>query len=139
MKYHEIDAQDQELIEAATGVIRRNYREGRHSVGAAVRGASGRIYTGVNVESCGYGPCAEPVAIGAAISNGERELLSIVAVAGWDEGYHLLSPCGNCRQLLVDYAPRAMVILERRGSPVKTVAANLLPVAYSYFDDDYDD
>ena len=139
MKYHEIDAQDQELIEAATGVIRRNYREGRHSVGAAVRGASGRIYTGVNVESCGYGPCAEPVAIGAAISNGEREFLSIVAVAARDEGYRLLSPCGNCRQLLVDYAPQAVVILERRGAPAKTAAADLLPAAYSYFDDDYDD
>jgi cytidine deaminase len=104
-----------------------------------VRGASGRIYTGVNVESCGYGPCAEPVAIGAAISNGERELLSIVAVAAWDEGHRLLSPCGNCRQLLVDYAPQAVVILERRGASVKTAAADLLPAAYSYFDDDYDD
>jgi cytidine deaminase len=136
VKYEEIDSQDQELIEAATDVIRRNYRKGRHSVGAAVLGASGRIYTGVNVESCGYGPCAEPVAIGAAIGNGEREFLSIVAVASRDQGYCLLSPCGNCRQLLVDYAPQAMVILERRGTAVKTAARNLLPAAYSHFDED---
>jgi len=135
MEYLELDARDEELIEAALGVIRRNYREERHTVGAAVRCASGKIYVGVNVDSCGYGPCAEPVAIGAAVSHGEHGFLSIVAVSGKRASDPLLSPCGNCRQLLVDYAPDAMVILEHEGKPVKTSVSNLLPDAYRNFDD----
>ena len=51
-------------------------------MGAAVRCASGRVYTDVNLEACGYGPCAEPFAIGIAISCGEREIPSIVSVVG---------------------------------------------------------
>jgi len=133
METKAIEARDQELIQAAVDVIRRNYDADRHQVGAAVRCASGQIYVGVNVESCGYGPCAEPVAIGAAISAGERQIVGIVAVWGGDERYPLLSPCGNCRQMLVDYAPDAMVILEQDGRPVKAQANSLLPLAYRNF------
>ena len=85
MGTEEIDARDRELIEAATEVIRRNHREGRHSVGAAVRCASGKVYVGVDVETTAYGPCAEPVAIGAAVSHGERDFVSIVAVDGGED------------------------------------------------------
>lgn len=134
MKYVEIDANDKRLIEAAVDVIRRNYRDERHTVGAAVLCGSGRTYVGVNIDSCGYGPCAEPVAIGSAISNGEREFLSIVAVGGWDKEYPVLPPCGNCRQLLLDYAPDAMVILECDDRLVKVKARDLLPAAYINFD-----
>jgi len=131
----EIDAQDQELIEAATAIIRRNYDEARHSVGAAVRCRSGRIYTGVNIDSCGYGPCAEPIALGAAISAGEREFVSIVAVAVRPgDAYPILSPCGNCRQMLLDFAPDALVILEISGHKVKAGARELLPAAYQNFE-----
>jgi cytidine deaminase len=135
METMDIDARDRELLQAAADVIRRNYHADRHQVGAAVRCASGKIYAGVNVESCGYGPCAEPVAIGAAISAGEREIVAIVAVYGGDERYPVLSPCGNCRQMLVDYAPDAMVILEQEGRPVKARASSLLPMAYRFFEE----
>jgi cytidine deaminase len=131
MEYSPLDSQDVELIEAAADVIRRNYVDGRHSVGAALRGASGRIYTGVNIESCAYGPCAEPIALGAAISSGEREFTTIVAVIGGT--FAVLPPCGNCRQMLVDYAPDILVILERAGQRVKTAASALLPAAYKGF------
>lgn len=135
MKYVEIEAKDQRLIEAAVDVIRRNYRDERHTVGAAVLCASGRVYVGVNIDTCGYGPCAEPVAIGSAISSGEREFLSIVAVGGWDKDYPVLPPCGNCRQLLLDYAPESMVILQHDGRLVKVKARDLLPAAYINFSD----
>ena len=71
---------DNELIEAAGEVLCRNYYAERHTVAAAVRCLSGQIHTGINIESCGYGPCAEPIAIGAAFTNGERGLSAIVAV-----------------------------------------------------------
>lgn len=135
MKYIEIDKNDIQLVEAAVDVIRRNYRDERHTVGAAVLCGSGRTYVGVNIHSCGYGPCAEPIAIGSAISSGEREFLSIVAVGGWDNNHPVLPPCGNCRQLFLDYAPESMVILEYDGRLVKVKARDLLPVAYINFND----
>ena len=64
MEYITLDETDQRVINAAIDVVVQNYREGRHSVGAAVLCTSGIIYAGANIESCGYGPCAEPIAIG---------------------------------------------------------------------------
>ncbi len=133
MAVGELDARDLELIEAARDVMRRNYVEDRHTVAAAVRTASGNVYVGVDVETTGYGPCAEPVAIGAAASHGEREFASIVAVAGGDPALPVLAPCGNCRQLLADYAPDAMVILPQGEALVKAEARSLLPLAYHRF------
>lgn len=96
-----------------------------------MRCASGRIYKGINVEACGYGPCAEPIALGTAFTNGEREIISVVAVCKRGDEYPVLSPCGNCRQLLMDYAPKAMVIFVNEGKVLKTEARNLLPGAYT--------
>ncbi len=137
MGFEPIDDADRTLIEAASEVLSRNYRAGRHTVGAAVRAGSGRVYTGVNVEACGYGPCAEPIAVGAAFSHGEREILAMVAVKRRDGVCSVLSPCGNCRQLLLDYAPEAVVILDLDGQVVRARAADLLPGAYrSGFDEE---
>ncbi len=133
LKYVWIQEEDKRLIEAAVDVIRRNFRDERHTVGAAVLCGSGRTYVGVNIDTCGYGPCAEPVAIGSAISSGEREFLSIVAVGGWDKDYPVLPPCGNCRQLLLDYAPEIMVILQTDNGFVKANVRDLLPAAYAGF------
>jgi cytidine deaminase len=134
MKYAEIDQTDQDLIRAAIEVLERNYAQPRHTVGAAVLCASGKTYVGVNVESCGYGPCAEPIAIGRATSDGERQLERIVAVGGAGAPHEIVSPCGNCRQLLVDYAPDCWVIVSQEGKTVKARASDLLPHAYRHFD-----
>ena len=117
-------------IEAAGAAIRRNYdgENFHHTVGAAVRCGSGAVYTGVNVYSI-HGACAEQVAIGSAITNGERVLEAIAAVRGKD-GSELLPPCGSCRQLLADYAPECEVILPVNGVAQKVPAKDLLPFAY---------
>jgi cytidine deaminase len=128
----ELDAADRELIAAAREAVRRSFHPVRHTVGAAVRGASGRIHVGVNLESCGYGPCAEPVAVGAAVTAGEPGILAVVAVVADREGCPVLPPCGNCRQLLADYAPEAWVIVEDGGRLCKVRAAELLPFPYHF-------
>lgn len=51
----DIDAIDQNLIDAATEVLHRNFHPTRHQVGAAVLCESGNVYKGINVEACGYG------------------------------------------------------------------------------------
>lgn len=134
MEYFTLNETDERVIEAAIDVVVRNYREGRHSVGAAVLCASGSIHAGVNIETCGYGPCAEPIAIGTAISSGEREFLTIVAVEGWNPTHAPMPPCGNCRQLMIDYMPEAMIILQVEGKLVKVTAKDLLPHPSYNFD-----
>jgi cytidine deaminase len=136
VEWVEIDARDKELIQAAIDVIRKNFQDGRHTVGAAVLCTSGKIFVGVNIDTVGYGPCAEPIALGAAISSGEREFSALVAVSGWNPSYPVISPCGNCRQLLMEYAPEAYVILRHNDKLLKTKARNLLPNAFRSFGDD---
>ena len=133
MRTYELDSEDQQLIDAASTVLEQNYNAERHTVGAAVLTGSGKIYSAVNVESVGYGPCAEPIAVGCAISAGERELLRIVAVTNEQAPHSIISPCGNCRQLLSEYAPDCMVIIEFKSGLVKVRVGDLLPDAYHKF------
>lgn len=125
--FMEIDSNDEKLIEVARDVLRKRYRLVRHTVAAAVLCDSGKIYTGINIEACGYGPCAEPIAIGSAFTNGDWNMRTIVAVCKRDDRYPVLSPCGNCRQLIFDYAPDTMVIFNDNGKIMKTEVRNLLP------------
>jgi len=133
MEIYELDDLDHELIAAASTVLERNFDAERHTVGAAVLTGSGMIYSAINVESVGYGPCAEPIAVGSAISAGERELLRIVAVGNERAPHKVVSPCGNCRQLLCDYAPDCLVIVEHQSRLVKVRVRDLLPDAYQMF------
>jgi cytidine deaminase len=135
MKYLAITEKDHLLVQAAIEAVVKNFREERHTVGAAVLCGSGKIYTGVNVESCGYGPCAEPIAIGAAAGQGEKEFITLVAVGGWNAEHPVIPPCGNCRQLLWDYAPDSAVLLDKDGTLIKVGIADLLPMAYRNFYD----
>ena len=123
---------DYELLAEARIAIRPNYDEVNcnHTVGAAVRCTSGKIYIGVNVYSL-HGACAEQVAIGTAITNGEREFDTIVAVRG-KEGEEIIPPCGNCRQILHDYMPECEVILSVNGEMRKVEAQELLPFSYTF-------
>ncbi len=132
MKHLPLEPQDEELIRAAVETLLRAYHPDRHTVAAAVRAGSGRVYTGVNIEGI-HGPCAEPVAMGAAFAYGERDILAVVAVHRSEDDCDVLSPCGNCRQLILDYAPHAHVILVEDGQVIKAPAYELLPGAYHYF------
>jgi cytidine deaminase len=82
----------------------------RFTVGAAVLTASGRVFTGCNVENSSYGlsMCAERVALFKAISEGEREFVAIAVAADTDP---LTPPCGACRQVISDLAGNIDVIL----------------------------
>src|SRR5918992_5384318 len=76
-------------------------------VGAAVRGESGRIFAGANVENASYpeGTCAETGAIAAMVAAGERRIVEALVLAA---GERLCTPCGGCRQRLPrPPAPRA--------------------------------
>ncbi len=128
MDFLPLTAEDEDLIRAAEEVILRNYDFNKHHVGAALRCKSGRIYTGVHLESNGNDVCAEPVALGAAATAGEREFECIVAVEMFDrKNPRVISPCGGCRELIKFYGPEIAVLLLENGSVKKCRAGDLLP------------
>ena len=104
----------------------------RFQVGAALLTAKGVIVTGANVESASYGLtcCAERVALFKALTQGEKDFVAIAIVARALRGP---MPCGACRQLLAEYAPRAVVwvVDSARLERVRTFnIAALLPLAF---------
>lgn len=72
-------------------------------VGAAIRAASGKVYTGANVENASYpeGWCAETSAIAAMIMAGETKITEVCVVGA---GKQLVAPCGGCRQRLAEFS-----------------------------------
>src|SRR5690349_17727864 len=81
-------------------------------VGAALLAKSGKVYTGCNIENVSYTPtmCAERVAIGSAIAAGEQPG-SFVAIAVVGDDPHPSTPCGVCRQILIELALGITVIM----------------------------
>jgi cytidine deaminase len=116
------------LVEAAWAARERAYAPySKFAVGAALLAADGRIFPGCNVENLSYGltNCAERVAIGAAIAAGAREFLAVAVVA---DTRVPISPCGACRQVLVEFGvPRVM--LANRTERLEFSMEELLPRA----------
>jgi cytidine deaminase len=99
-------------------------------VGAAVRAADGKVYTGCNVESASYGltVCAERVAIWKALSEGERQFTELAVVADTDT---LTPPCGTCRQIIWEFARNAKIVFANlNGKSEEFHIADLLPRAF---------
>ena len=95
-----------------------------------MRTRSGAVYLGINLEGI-HTPCAEPVAVGAALTAGDPAIEAIVAVGKRGRTYPVLAPCGTCRQLLFSYAPKAYFLAPgRRGALRRLTAAASLPSAY---------
>lgn len=131
MEFFEITKEDEALIALALESLEKNFDDGiyNHTVGGALRCKNGRVFTGVNCDGI-HGSCAEYVVMGMAISAGEREFDTIVAVHEKSPNY-LLAPCGNCRQMLVEYAPDIKVILnDDNNQRIKVCIKDLLPFAW---------
>ena len=108
-----------ELIRRAIEVLPNSYAPYSHyNVAAAALFDSGKVYTGVNVESASFSGtiCAERNAMFHAIAEGERRLVAIAIVGGMEgkrEEYCV--PCGACRQVMRDFADKdSMIILSAK-------------------------
>ena len=119
-----------ELIARAVAARERAYAPySKFKVGAALLGKSGRVYTGCNVENAAYGPsmCAERTAVFKAVSEGEREFEAIAVVT--ENG---VSPCGTCRQVMIEFAPEMTVIIaDTQGNARRTTVRDLLPDGFT--------
>ncbi len=117
---------EQRLIEAAAQARRHAYAPySRFRVGAAVLTADGSIYRGANIENASYplSHCAERVAMHKAVSEGHRVLRTVAVVADGDEP---AMPCGACRQVMVEFGVRRVVIATPDGRRRVRTLAQLL-------------
>jgi len=116
------------LVEAAALARKNAYSPySGVKIGAAVLTKKGRVYSGCNVENSSYGLscCAERTAIFNAVSEGHRDIEAIAVVG---ESEEFTSPCGACRQVMIEFNPRMKVF--RRGADgysEDTTAGELLP------------
>lgn len=103
-------------------------------VGAAIRTASGNVYSGCNVENASYGltVCAERVAAFTAVA-AEGPVCEFVAVAiSADAGS--CAPCGACRQVLAEFGSEATATFLADGRYVTVAMSDLLPYQFSLRD-----
>ena len=131
MERYELNDTDKKLIKIALEVLEKNFDDGvyNHTVGCAILCKNGNIYKGVNCDGI-HGSCAEYITMGIAISAGEREFNTIVAVHEKAPN-GVIAPCGNCRQMLYEYCPDIKVIVnDENGKLIKVKARDLLPFAW---------
>ena len=103
-------------------------------VGAALLCASGRVYTGCNVENTSFGGtvCAERAAVCAAVGAGERSFTALAVTAGKT----FVTPCGICRQVLSEFSKSGELAV-LCGSPENYRVfslRSLLPEAFTEFE-----
>ncbi|AMK17706.1 cytidine deaminase [Sphingobium sp. MI1205] len=125
------------LIDTARAARNNAYAPySRFAVGAAVRLINGDIITGANFENASYGLslCAETVALAAANAQGRLIDVMAIAVVGCDSAP--ITPCGRCRQILVEAEQvagrRIAVYCAASGgdSVVEHSLAELLPFSF---------
>ena len=74
-------------------------------VAAAIEASSGKIYTGVCVDTpCTLGICAERNAIFNMITNGDNEVKRVLAIMSDGKTG---APCGACRELITQLMPKS--------------------------------
>jgi cytidine deaminase len=86
-------------------------------VGAALQTNDGTVFTGCNVENTSYGLCicAERTAICKAVSEGYQKFRAIAVAAN-----PLATPCGACRQFIVEFGKEIEVICVDAENPSQT-------------------
>ena len=96
-------------------------------VGAVIEDAAGGIHPGVNVESVSYSltVCAERSALCGALARGAKAFGRLAVVS---ERLKPVLPCGACRQVLLEYAPDLVIVVEGAdGRPEEIPLRDLLP------------
>jgi cytidine deaminase len=123
---------DRELLDKAIEVMDRAYAPySEYHVGAAALAASGRVYTGSNVENRSYGltVCAERNAIFAAVGAGERDISKVAIVA---DGKRVPLPCGACLQVMEEFGVKEVIVGRRDGTFETYAFADLLPKPFTW-------
>jgi len=128
---------DHALIAAANAVLEKHYRPFWHMVAAAIRSQDGRIWTGLHIGTTvgRLSVCAEAVAFGRAVLDGDGTIDTAVAVRHpkpeeIDREMAVVPPCGACREMILDHAPGAMIIVKDANVLIKLPIRTLLTIPY---------
>ena len=132
------DATRAELVEKAISAREKAYAPySKFSVGAAVLGTDGKIYTGCNIENVSYGMtmCAERTALFKMVSEGCTEFAAIAIVAG--ENATDGAPCGACRQVMGEFAngpeQTEVILASLNGDYITETVASIMPYPFVKF------
>lgn len=143
-QFGELAAADRELVLAAKEATAGSYAPYSHfRVGAAIRMGDNRIVTGANQENAAFssGTCAERSACFGAAAHYPGLSMDKIAIAARNEaGFQKkpISPCGSCRQSLLEYE-------HKQGKPMQVIlygddecyllpsVASLLPLCFTEF------
>lgn len=137
----ELDARDANLVAQALQIAKRAYAPYSHfSVGAAALLKSGTIVTSSNQENAAYpsGLCAERTALFYAGAQHPEDPVELLAIAAFDttgQQTETISPCGGCRQVMVEVATRFgkgfPVLLAGKDKVIKVAdCRDLLPLQF---------
>jgi cytidine deaminase len=123
----------EQLFEAAKKVRERAHAPySRFPVGAAVLYADGQVVSGCNVENSSYGlsVCAERGALAAGVSQGRDKPVAIAIVVDTPTP---CPPCGMCRQVMLEFAPKELPVRSRnlKGDEARYTLGELLPHAFT--------
>ena len=115
------DAVCRKLIRAACDYRRKAYAPySGFKVGAALLTNQHEIIGGCNIENAAFTPtnCAERTALFKAVSEGKTEFAAIAVVGGKEgEALEFCSPCGVCRQALVEFCdPKTFLVYLGTGT-----------------------
>jgi cytidine deaminase len=124
----------QDLLERAFKAMENAYAPySNYHVGACVVTKDNKYFIGANIENASYGltNCAERNAIFQAYSNGYRKN-DIQAIAIVSDGKTLATPCGACRQVLVELLERdTPIVLSNHKIEKITDIQELLPMSFT--------
>ena len=140
--WKELNEADQKLVVAAENILKSAYAPySRFSVGASLLLSNGEIVLGSNQENIAYpsGLCAERVALfyaGSNFPNETVETLCVIAKGDLVDIDTILSPCGGCRQVMVETemrqqkAYRVIMVSQNGSATIFNSATQLLPLAF---------
>jgi len=117
-----------DLVARAQAARQRAYAPySNFAVGAALLTRDGRVFTGCNVENASYGltVCAERIAVFKAVSEGCQDLVAIAVVS--ETG---ATPCGACRQVLVEFGVDQIIVAHADGRYTVYTLDDLVPHAF---------
>ena len=140
--WNKLDENDRQLVESAYLAMDNAYAPySNFRVGAALLMEDGTVIKGSNQENIAYpsGLCAERVALfhaGANYPDKKVDTLCIVAKGDLVDVETILSPCGGCRQVMVETEKRqeqpyrVILVSQNNATIIFSSAASLLPLSF---------
>lgn len=121
--------EDCALIQQGYEALQKNHIADKRFVATAFRTTSGDIITALNIRAYlgRASVCAEPIALSHVISNPALKPITLVTICY--PGF-ITTPCGICRELLIDYYPDLMVIVPDKDEIKKCCIQDMMPMKF---------